>query len=545
MNNNTNDNQSSDMIDLKELLFLTIKNIWLIILLGIIGYVGFYIYAKTTEVPTYTTSVSLYVKNTTNKTSMDSVSASDLSAAQTIAGTYIAVLSDDVVMETIGDKLLEKYTPDEIYQYFPVINEDGVYRVDEKAISRAITIEQVNETELLKISVTTPSPIITADICTFITETAPEQLLRVVGTGSVENVGRIRVPKNSDGSKVPKTAASGMLLGIIIAFAIVYLRYILDNTINNGEVLRVKYNLPILAEIPFYDVEGTGKIKPKKRNIFDKIRFVLKGEDSKIQRSTRSTIKDVEAPFIVTEAYNTFRTNLVFALSTNENKSKTAVITSPLASEGKSTSTANLAISISETDVKVLLIDADLRKPTQHKLFKLKNEKGLSTILSGISTLEGTINKNVEPNLDVITSGPMPPNPSQMLTSNTMSELLKKVEGMYDYVLIDSTPVNIVSDALVLSKQAAGIILVTRHGITTFDQIDKVLESINFVGANILGTVVNSINYENNKKGYSYYQYKYRYNYNYAYSDSSSTKYLDEDHSKEKYTGKAEKKTNK
>ncbi|MGN1317368.1 MAG: polysaccharide biosynthesis tyrosine autokinase [Lachnospirales bacterium] len=517
-------NQSNQMINLEEIFFVMLKNIWLIILLAVVGYVGFYIYAKSTEVPTYTTSVSLYVKNTTNKTAVDSVSANDLSAAQTIAGTYIAVLSDDMVMETIGDKLIEKYGSEGISQYFAVEDDNGVPKVNAKSIARDIKIEQVNETELLKISVTTPSPTISADICTFITEYAPEQLIRVVGAGSVENVGRIKVPKYPDGSSVPSTARAGMLAGIVLAVLIIYLRYILDNTVNNGEILRLKYNIPVLAEVPFYDVEGRGRTKNK---VGLKERFKFKfGNTDKIQRSVRSTIKDVEVPVIVKEAYNTFRTNIIFALSTNENKSKTAIITSPLASEGKSTSAANLAISIGQTESRVLLIDADLRKPTQHKLFKLKNDKGLSTLLSGMSSFDETVNKDVSQNLDVITSGPMPPNPSQMLTSEVMTKLLKKVEGMYDYVLIDSTPVNIVSDALILSKQAAGVILVTRHGITTFEQIDKVLQSIEFVGANILGAIVNSVSYENSKKGYSYYRYKYRYSYSYSNNDSPSTKEL-------------------
>lgn len=519
-----NENNKTQMVDLKEILYVMFKSIWLIILLGVIGYVGFYIYAKTTEVPTYTTSVSLYVKNTTNKTTMDSVSAGDLSAAKTIASTYIAVLEDDVVMETIGDKLLEKYPVDELSKYFFITDDDGVNKVDENNIRSKIKIEQVNDTELLRISATTPSPVISADICTYITEYAPEQLTRVVGAGSVENVGRIKVPKYSDGSKIPATARNGLFIGVILALAIIYIKYILDNTVNNGEILKNKYDLPLLAEVPYYDVEGKGNVKQKKTGLIARLKFKFNKENDKIERSVRNTIKDVEVPFVVTESYNTFRTNILFAFSTNANKSNVAVVSSSLSGEGKSTSVANLAIAIGETESKVLLIDADLRKPTQHKLFKIKNEMGLSTLLSGMSKLDDTINKNVLGNLDVITCGPIPPNPSQMLTSENMTKLLNQLSSMYDYVLIDTSPINIVSDALILAKQSAGIVLVTRQGITTFDQVDKALESINFAGANVMGLVVNSVNFENGgiyrKKGYKYYRYKY--NYNYSYSDKNN-----------------------
>ena len=504
----------NQMIDIKELAFVALRNIWLIILLAFVGYVLSYVYAKSTEVPTYTSSVSLYVKNTTNKATADSVSAGDLSAAKTIASTYIAVLEDDVVMETIGSKLLEKYGADKVGQYLVLEADGDTVNINTDSIRNCITIEQVNKTELLKISATTPSAEISADICTFITEYAPEQLRRVVGAGSVENVGRIKVPRYSDGSKVPATARNGLILGIILALLIIYIRYMLDNTVTGGESIKAKYDLPMLAEVPFYDVEGNGKTK-QKNNLINRIKFKL-NKDKQIERQVRSTIADVNVPFIVTEAYNTLRTNIMFAFSTNDSKSNIAVISSSLAGEGKSTSSANLAISMGSTESKVLLVDADIRKPTQHRMFNLKNDKGLSTILSGMSKLEDTIHKNVNGNLDIITAGPMPPNPSQMLTSEYMRNFMNEVSKMYDYVLVDTSPINIVSDALILSRDTAGVVLVTRAGITTYDQIDRAIDSIQFAGANVLGVIINASNFESGtyKKGYSK-KYKYNYKYNY------------------------------
>lgn len=515
--------KEDQMINLKEIFFVMLRNIWLIILLGIIGYVGMYIYAKVTEVPTYTSSVSLYVKNTTNKTSVDSMSASDLTAAQIIAETYIAILENDVVMESVGDKLLEKYPVEELQKYFALITDDeGNPQIEENSIKNKITFNQVNKTELLQVSVKTPDPILSTDMCIFITECAPEVLIRVVGAGSVETVGAPKVPKYSDGSNVPGMSRTGAFAGILLALVIVYLRYIFDNTVNNGEVIKARYDLPMLAEIPFYDVTGSGNKKRKNSTgLIARLKYKLKKNDENFERSIRSTIKDIEVPFVVTEAYNTFRTNLLFALSTN--KSNVAIVSSSLSGEGKSTSVANLALAIGETEAKILIIDADLRRPTQHKLFKLKNDKGLSTILSGMSKFEDAVHRNISGNTDVVTSGPMPPNPSQMLTSEAMTTLIEKVSGLYDYVIVDTSPVNIVSDALILSKLTAGVILVARQGITTFDQIEKALESIRFADSNVLGVVVNSVNYENS----IYRKNNYRYKYNYVYSDRNKEEKTD------------------
>lgn len=515
------DNSNGQMIDIKELAFVLLHNIWLIILLAVIGYVGMYMYAKHTEQPTYTTSVSLYVKNTTNKAAVDSVSITDISAAKTIAETYIAILEDDIVMESISDKLLEKYSVKDLSPYFAIVTEDdGTINIAPQSIRNTITFTQVNNTELLNVSVTTASPVMSAEICKAVTESSPELLRRVVGAGAVEAVGEAKVPKYSNGSTVPSSARTGMYIGIALAIAIIYLRYILDNTVNNGEVIKAKYDLPMLAEIPFYDVTGTGK-KSNKVNALTKLKNRLKKNDDKIERSIRTTIKDVEVPFVVTEAYNTLRTNMLFALSTHN--SNIAVISSSFSGEGKSTSAANLAISIGDTDSKILIVDADLRKPTQHKLFKLKNEKGLSSILGGMCKFEDAVNRSVSGNLDVLTAGPIPPNPSQMFMSEKMDEFLKKVSSLYDYVIIDTSPINIVSDALTLSKSAAGVVLVARQGITTFDQIEKAIGSIQFADSDILGVVINYVNYDNgmySKKGY--YKYKYRYNYNYTYTDKTA-----------------------
>jgi len=216
-----------------------------------------------------------------------------------------------------------------------------------------------------------------------------------------------------------------------------------------------------------------------------------------------------QVPFAIVEAYKTIRTNLMFMM-TQSNK-KCITVSSSLSGEGKSTSVVNIAIAFSQLGCKVLVIDADLRKPTIYKKLKVANIKGLSSVLVGFCTAKEAISE-INSNLDVLTSGPIPPNPSELLGSENMSVLLDALQAEYEYIIIDTPPINIVSDALVLAPKTNGIVLVTKGGRTTHDQIKKTLNSINFANVKILGVVMNGAS---KKSIYSEYRNKHRYNYNY------------------------------
>ena len=144
---------------------------------------------------------------------------------------------------------------------------------------------------------------------------------------------------------------------------------------------------------------------------------------------------------------------------------------------------------MAQTGAKVLLIDADLRKPVQHSIFQVSNRVGLSTILAKIKDFTQVVHSEVSQNLDLVTSGPIPPNPSELLGCENMDEFLKQVSAMYDYVFVDMPPIGVVTDAMVLAPKAAGIVLASRQGITRFDVMSRVLSDIKFAGANILGVV--------------------------------------------------------
>ena len=205
----------------------------------------------------------------------------------------------------------------------------------------------------------------------------------------------------------------------------------------------------------------------------------------------------------ISETYRTLRTNIQFtALDTKE---KVLLVTSAGIGEGKSTTIANLAVAIAETDKKVLLIDCDMRRPTVHKIFKLSNIKGVSDYLIGEVALD-KVKNNVSPFLDVLPSGTIPPNPSELLGSKKMKKFLEEMGEQYDYILLDAPPVMAVTDAQVLSTLSSGVILVVASGKAQRELAKRSKELLEAVGANIIGAVLTCIDVKNTQYGYySYY----------------------------------------
>lgn len=233
-------------------------------------------------------------------------------------------------------------------------------------------------------------------------------------------------------------------------------------------------------------------------------------------------------PFAVVEAYKTIRTNLTFLLSSSENK--VFGITSPDAGDGKSTTAINMAIAFSQFGDKVLLIDADMRRSSVHKKLKIENNAGLSGVLAGFNNWEEVVT-NISDSLDVITAGQVPPNPSELLGSARFEKLVEEVGQKYSYVIIDTPPIDVVSDALVIAPHTAGLVLVVKDQVTSTDAIKRTIEAAKFANINILGAVMNGANpksgrrYGYRKYGkYGYRKYgKYGYGYGYGYGSKSQT----------------------
>ncbi len=226
------------------------------------------------------------------------------------------------------------------------------------------------------------------------------------------------------------------------------------------------------------------------------------------------TILSDNSKFYISEAYKTLRTNILF--STGDTGSKSFAITSAIPGEGKTTTAINIAISFAQTGKKVVIIDADLRKPKLHKYFDLENKIGLSNVLSGVydSNDKRYIQNTSVENMDLISSGHVPPNPIELMSSETMQGLLKTLEEAYDFIILDTPPVNIVSDALVLSKIVTGYIMVARSNYTEYEAMNVAMSNFELANIKPLGVVLNDFNKKQSKysKGGKY-KYKTYYNY--------------------------------
>ncbi len=207
---------------------------------------------------------------------------------------------------------------------------------------------------------------------------------------------------------------------------------------------------------------------------------------------------------VISESFRTLRTNIQY--SNIDDEIKSLLITSSVPEEGKSTIAANLAISTGYTGKRILIIDCDLRKPTMHKKFGISNLKGLTNALIGETQLKEVIYRGGElETLHILTSGPIPPNPSELLGSKKMQDLLGSLKDEYDMVIIDSPPVGLVTDAAILSTKVDGVLLVTAAGKTEIEVIKRSQGLLEKVKANIIGVILNKVDI----KGKSYYKYGY------------------------------------
>jgi len=218
--------------------------------------------------------------------------------------------------------------------------------------------------------------------------------------------------------------------------------------------------------------------------------------------NVRSLITKFNPKSPISEQYRTIRTNIEFASVDQEMRS--LLVTSSGPSEGKSSTTANLGVVFAQQGKRVLLIDGDLRKPTVHYTFKLDNRTGLSTVLVGEKTLEETIKETDVPNLQILTCGPIPPNPSELLGSNAMKQMLQNAQETYDVVIFDTPPVLAVTDAQILANICDGSIIVARSEQTEYEAIQKAKDLLEPANAKLLGIVLNDVP---QKKSNTYYYY--------------------------------------
>lgn len=214
------------------------------------------------------------------------------------------------------------------------------------------------------------------------------------------------------------------------------------------------------------------------------------------------TVTNPKSP--ISEAYRTLRTNITF--SSVDEEIKVIMVTSSGAGEGKSTTVANIAATYAQNDQKVVLLELDLRKPTVHKTFNLSNRIGITNVLTKQVELESTIQETSVPNLHVITSGPTPPNPSELVGSKSLYNIIQQLKELFDFVIIDTPPVLAITDSQLIASHCDGVILVADSGKVKRSALLHAKERLQVVNAKILGVVINNAK---RKKDDNYYYYYY------------------------------------
>ena len=302
---------------------------------------------------------------------------------------------------------------------------------------------------------------------------------------------RAEVPQVPDKPKKNLNILLAVVIGLFGGTGLAFFMEYLDNTVKTHEDIDQFVHLPFLGIVPLLPSGSKGNPK---------------------SATAKEIIKVNESNTQIAEAYRNIRTSILYA--TPGMNPKVIVLTSVKLGEGKTTTAINIAQSFIQTGSKVLLIDGDMRKSILFKYLNLDNSKGLSDYLSGQMEVDAILKKTNVTNLYAITSGPIPPNPSELIGSKNMRDLIDQMKPLYDYIIIDSPPIFGISDGVILSTIADGVILVIKAGETPREAVKRAKKVLFDVDAKVLGVVLNGINLESPDYGYYYHYY-----YNYYYSD--------------------------
>lgn len=217
-----------------------------------------------------------------------------------------------------------------------------------------------------------------------------------------------------------------------------------------------------------------------------------------------NTLLNIKSNFSTIEAYKAIRTNVIFTLGTDKPGCKKIIVTSAIPGEGKTTTCLNLAIAFAQTGSRVIVIDADLRKPRIYRHLSLEKNDGLSDYLGGMSELGDIIKPSTEYGIDCITSGRTPPNPVELMSSERMKTLLDELSKKYDYIFMDTPPVTLVTDATSVAPYCDGVIVIARQNYTIHESMQRAIANLKFADVKILGFILNDVNL--NSKRYANYQ---------------------------------------
>ncbi|MGV0776988.1 polysaccharide biosynthesis tyrosine autokinase [Mycolicibacterium elephantis] len=413
--------------------------------------------------PVYEASTRLFVSTTSGATATEMYQGNRYSQERVISYTQL------IMGETLAQRTIDKLDLD---------MEAGDLATNVKASAKLDTV-------LIDVSVRDESPVRARDLADALSdefvvmvrelETPPDGTspdARVV----VEQ--RAAIPDKPVSPKTRRNLSLALALGLLLGCGLAFLRDLLDNTVKDHRSLEEITGVSVVGSIPL---------------------------DKDRRKKPASSLENDNSAF--SESFRKLRTNLQFLAV--DNPPRVIVVTSSMPNEGKSTTAINIALALAESDHNVALVDGDLRRPRLDGYLGLVRSVGLSTVLAGSASLKDALQKTAFPGITVLTSGAIPPNPSELLGSLAAKNLLDELRQQFDYVVIDSSPLLAVTDAAILSASADGVLIVARHGQTKRDQLTHAVTNLRSVGAQILGAVFTMTP----PRGSASYSYSYYYSY--------------------------------
>jgi capsular exopolysaccharide synthesis family protein len=323
-------------------------------------------------------------------------------------------------------------------------------------------------------------------------------------TNNVRVLERAVVPGAPVRPRPVQSLMLGLLIGLGTGIGLAFAIEALDNTLKTQADVEQLLGTPVLGLVPIIGgapagdpIEGSDNLRERDLGVF------------------------LDPKSVAAECCRSIRTNILFM--SPDRPLKSIVVTSPSPQEGKTTTAINLSVTMAEAGGRVLIVDTDMRRPRLHRSFGVPNQTGISTVIVGKATLQDAIKRTDVPNLDVLTCGPVPPNPSELLHTGRFAAVLADCGKIYDRIILDSPPTSAVTDPAVLGNLADGVVLVVKAGETTRDSASHARRQLTTAKVRLVGVVVNAIDFSNPAYGYDYY-YRNYYRYGYTYGNAPDQK---------------------
>ena len=448
-------------INIRDFLNYLKKYVLVIAAVALVLVIGVFVYDKSIKKPLYTTYTTIILTKSNETQTGTTITQNDILLNQKLVETYSKIIKSKLVLEQ-------------------VISETGVTYTAEE-LSENVSVEAYENTEMLKISVTDQDPELAASIANSIAQVFSGEIAKIYQINNISVVDVAVTPEEVSNNTLKRDLLIALFIGIFGTIGVVFVVYYFDDTVKLTDNLEEEIGMPVVAKVFKSDVGSKN--------------------NRKVELLAQKYPKSV-----VSESIKTLRTNLQF--SSVDEDIKTILITSSIPGEGKSFISANLAISFAQTDKRVLIVDCDMRKGRQHRIFKLSNTKGLSNLLiDDMTNYKDYINKTSIKNLYIITRGTVPPNPSELLNSNKNSELIKILRSKFDIIIFDGVPCNGLPDSIIMSKLVDKVLIVSSESVTPRSVLESTKKQLKNVEAPVAGDVLNNVNRKNSKYGkyYGYY----------------------------------------